>query len=757
MRHLCLALILFLAAPAAAVPPIKSSGPIDRAGNQASFWISSLEHFPDPSFVADGPTATLVLTGWYRQGIDLYDIRIDNVALTTQATLLAHTATIQDCNNFPYTCPQPKSMFLWENVPPQDLLYFEDFDAGIPAAWDKHDLAFTLPSWPGPDSILNPTFTGASVKLGDFAVTGPYASMEYRFEGLTPGETYAVTFWWSADNGFDLLEVDIYGHEEWKDATTAPLASFDTSWGAVWGDFRGDGFPDLYVGQDNVDNDLLENALGSFSDVTAFPVDDPAAARGLAVADADNDGTLDLYLGNSGDPNRLYKGTGTMAFSDVTASPVDDVALATAVSFVDWDNDGSLEIYLANDGTANRLFRTIGGLTYVDGTFAPLDDTGASQVAAWADWDDDGDLDLYLGASGGADKLLRNDQAAGFTDVSATAPLPADITTCVDWGDYDNDGDPDAYVVRYSKPNLLLRNDGGTLVDATTAPLDDGGASHAASWLDFDNDGFLDLYLTRLTGENSLFRGDGTGSFTDATTWTTALEPFSSLGAAWADKDCDGDLDGYVTVAFKANRLLENLASENGNRWLQVDLEGTDANARGIGARIWVTTSDGVTRMREVDGGGGSLSMDSLTAEFGLGAADLVEEVKVRWPGGATQVLHNLDVNQKIRIVEGVTAVDGPPPSLDRAVLHANAPNPFNPRTTLAFTLPEAGPVTLEIFDARGRRVRTLVDAEVRGPGRHEVVWDGTDASGRSVASGSYVYRLTTEGFAASRSLVLVR
>jgi plastocyanin len=69
-------------------------------------------------------------------------------------------------------------------------------------------------------------------------------------------------------------------------------------------------------------------------------------------------------------------------------------------------------------------------------------------------------------------------------------------------------------------------------------------------------------------------------------------------------------------------------------------------------------------------------------------------------------------------------------------------PNPFNPRTEIRFTLAEAGMVDLEVFDARGRLVRTLLRGDSRGAGGHRVVWDGTDAAGAAAPSGTYLFRV---------------
>jgi len=84
-------------------------------------------------------------------------------------------------------------------------------------------------------------------------------------------------------------------------------------------------------------------------------------------------------------------------------------------------------------------------------------------------------------------------------------------------------------------------------------------------------------------------------------------------------------------------------------------------------------------------------------------------------------------------------------------------PNPFNPRTTIAFDLPIRGSVSLRVFDMSGRLVRNLIAAEDHTPGRHEVVWNGRDDVGRQVASGTYFYHLEVGQFTETKRMVLVK
>lgn len=98
-------------------------------------------------------------------------------------------------------------------------------------------------------------------------------------------------------------------------------------------------------------------------------------------------------------------------------------------------------------------------------------------------------------------------------------------------------------------------------------------------------------------------------------------------------------------------------------------------------------------------------------------------------------------------------ADDNAPPAV---ALIQNHPNPFNPRTTIAYVVPSEGRVTVTVFDARGRVVRTLVD-EPKQPGEHTVSWDGRDDDGHPLASGVYFHRLEAGGFARVGKMVLVR
>jgi hypothetical protein len=541
----------------------------------------------------------------------------------------------------------------------------------------------------------------------------------------------------------------------WVNVAEGPLADAGASQGIAWGDFDGDGDEDLYVANLGGSNVLLQNdGDGSFSDATSDPLSDLSDGRGAAWADYDNDGDLDLYLVNEGGPNKLFRNDGGGIFTDATTGPLADAGYAYAGVWADYNGDGFVDLFVVNAGSANLLLRNNGDGSFTN-TMAPIlqDPFGFGLSAAWGDYDNDGDPDVYLGNGFGANRLFRNDGGGAFTDVTS-GPLGDDgISYGVDWGDYDNDGDLDLYVANDGTANRLLRNDGGAFVDATMGPLGDEGPSIGAAWADYDNDGRLDLFVAQ-SGSNILLKNQGSGVFTDGTE-VGLRDAESGAGAAWADFDNDGDLDLYLANAGGPNALFRNDASE-GNRWLRVSLVGTASNRAGIGARVRAVAG-GIAQIREISGGSGFGSQNSLAAEFGFGSATTIDSIRVSWPSGAVSDTAGLAANQSIVLVEpGDPTGAGGPPLPKRHALHANMPNPFNPTTAFRYALPRPARVRLDVYDLSGRLVKTLRDANEKA-GIFTETWDGTDGAGRAVGSGVYFVRMETPGFSANRKILLIR
>ena len=532
--------------------------------------------------------------------------------------------------------------------------------------------------------------------------------------------------------------------------------------GVAWGDYDGDGDPDLYVSNFSGSNRLYRNDGIGFADVTAVAgVDDTGNGSGAVWGDYDNDGDLDLYLTNRLlEANRLFRNDG-IAFTLVgVTTGVSDPGNGWGAAWADYDNDGDLDLYLSNDGSTNRLFRNDAGAFTDVSAAAGVDDVGRDLGVAWGDYDSDGDVDLYVAKlEPETNKLFRNDGTV-FADMSAAAGVddPGDGVAVV-WGDYDNDEDLDLYVANFGSANKLYRNDGSVFADVSAAAgVDDPGYSAGAVWWDYENDGDLDVYPAHYVGVNRLYRNDGSG-FTEIGAAAGVSDPGDGLGAACGDYDDDGDLDLYVANAYTPgeNRLYRNDAA-SGNHWLTVGLVGTVSNRSAIGTRV-LAVANGTSRVREVSGGSGYMSQSSLPVEFGLGSATMVEYLEIRWPSGVVQSLNDVAADQRLSIAEATpTMVALNPPSVGAGVARLSPafPNPFRSSTTIDFTLPRAGRVTVDVFNPIGRRVARLADRSL-GAGRHLLAWSGRDAAGRELANGVYFYRIEGATFSATSRVVKVR
>jgi len=162
-------------------------------------------------------------------------------------------------------------------------------------------------------------------------------------------------------------------------------------------------------------------------------------------------------------------------------------------------------------------------------------------------------------------------------------------------------------------------------------------------------------------------------------------------------------------------------------------------------------------------GGACELRIDDLpVATLDVLDASLIDRFSVEGYRGGTgyfddaYVRHYADPEPMVAVGSEVVSSVGPVPATRRMHLEQNVPNPLNPETLIAFSLPRPGFFSLEIIDLRGRVVRTLL-AESRNEGRHEAVWDGRDGQGNQSSSGVYFYRLTTAEGVVSRKLTLVK
>ncbi len=541
-----------------------------------------------------------------------------------------------------------------------------------------------------------------------------------------------------------------------------PTIMKDNFWGegVAWGDYDNDGDLDLLVSSEGQTLRLFRNDGGVFTLATPAAMTAPGNWTGVAWGDYDNDGDIDLLAAEAERPKHLYRNEGGGVFTDLPVPALADSAHTHGVSWVDYNRDGRIDIFLARAESVtqsysplDKLIRNDGGGVFTEATPPAMLDPQYGRGCSWADFDNDGDPDLCVG-NFGTSRLFRNDGSGNFTEVTPAALAAFGHAGGIAWGDYDNDGDFDLFVAEaYSSVNRLLRNDGGGMfTNVTTPALGPVENCIGVQWGDYDNDADLDLYVANFEGPNHLFRNDGGGVFTDVANAVLA-DSSHTLGLGWADYDGDGDLDLYLANNFgEPDKLLRNdLAT--GAHWLQLDLEGVVSNRSGIDARVEVITSI-VHQLRRVDGGGGYNSQNTLRVHFGVGAATVVDTLRIRWPSGIVQDSLAVPANQLIRIRERSTKLGVEVPATAAVRLLAPTPNPFARSLRIAFELPRASEVELSVIDVQGRTVRVIAERAPLAAGRHESAWDGRNATGNATPAGIYFIRLATPERALTQRVV---
>ena len=499
---------------------------------------------------------------------------------------------------------------------------------------------------------------------------------------------------------------------------TANLYNGGAAWMAAWGDYNGDGYQDLYVTNTDAttpDRLFRNDGNGAFSDVApGLGLDDTGVGSGVAFADYDNDGDLDYYLSKNGGVNKLYRNNGA-TFTDVAG----DLLVAHGgpgrdVAWADMDLDGDLDFYLANYGTANQLYRNDGSAFEDIGVNPGTGTTGNSTGVSWADYDNDGDPDIYLAQSGG-NAIFRNDGISSgvhqFPFLQATLNVGnGSDGRGIPWGDYDNDGDLDLYLANSNAANLLYENPGNGTAFANVAGatfVADGSNTFGAEWVDYDNDGDLDLATSNWNSDNRLYENPGSApfAFVDRAGEFAIDDAQQGRGLAFADYDNDGDLDFFNAVTLGTSRFFRN--NLTGANWLHIDLEGTASNRSGLGTRISAQIGAS-TQIREVQGSTGQTSHASLTAEFGLGSATVVDQLTIEWPSGLIQTLNNVAVNQLLSLIE-INTVDVSIPDLT---------SPYNQLVTVPVQVSEtsgAGIVSAEVFICYDGDLLTPTGVDITG------------------------------------------
>ena len=479
-------------------------------------------------------------------------------------------------------------------------------------------------------------------------------------------------------------------------APAAGLNSFSMAGGVIVEDFDNDGWLDVVTSsydQCEPMHFFHNNGDGTFTNrAIEAGLGDQLGGLNMIQTDYNNDGCMDIFVLRGGWQSAmrpsLLKNNCDGTFTDVTESAglMEPIASQTAV-WTDIDNDGFLDLFIGNEQGPSRLFHNKGNGAFENiATAAGVDRTAFSKGVVAADYDNDGYVDLYVSNLGGDNFLYHNNHDRTFTEVGKQAGVQAPWMSFATWFfDYDNDGWPDLFVTSYymspeeilhSQLHLpynvetlrLYHNEGnGTFRNATVeAGLDRVFNPMGSNFGDIDNDGFLDFYLGTGTppyGDilpNVLFHNQGGKKFVDITASSGTGELHKGHGVAFVDLDNDGheeivaETGGAVPGDRHAIRLYENPG--NSNDWISLRLVGAKSNRAAIGARVKLTIENqghGQRLIYRTVGSGGSFGASPLQQHIGLGKDARLLNLEIWWPAtNSRQNFSDVGKNQFLQITE---------------------------------------------------------------------------------------------------------
>src|SRR5580658_7717754 len=454
---------------------------------------------------------------------------------------------------------------------------------------------------------------------------------------------------------------------------------------------------------------------GTFKDITkSAGLTRRGWGMGVAVADFDNDGWLDIYVTGYGG-NVLYRNLGNCKFEDVTEKAgVRGGGFSTGAAWADYDRDGHVDLFVSRyvhvdldnlpefgkgkfcrykgllvqcgpwglQGESDLLYHNRG-----DGTFEEVsaragvhDSEGRFGLGVvWGDYDNDGWPDLLVANDAGANYLYHNNHNGTFTDVALLAGVALSGEGLeqgnmgVDFGDYNHDGWLDIIDTTFAdQPKIFYRNlSPQRFEDACrTAQIAQASITYVAwgtGFSDFDTDGRPYILIANghvypqvdTISEAARYReplflhlNKHDGTFEDASTPSGLADlPLASRrGVAFGDIWNDGAVDALILNVGEPPTLLRNHLA-NGNHWVEFHLQGTKSNRAAIGARLTIRAGK-LEQFNEVRGGASYLSQNDLRLHFGLGSNTKIDGIEISWPSGLAQRLNNLAADQIYTIEE---------------------------------------------------------------------------------------------------------
>jgi enediyne biosynthesis protein E4 len=498
------------------------------------------------------------------------------------------------------------------------------------------------------------------------------AFLDYDKDGIL--DVYVVNGWRLdgssvVEKGRNALYKGLPGGS-FRDVTDEAGVGGEGAWGSgvFVADYDGDGWPDILL--TNFGPNVLYRNLGNgrFENVAKDAgLESPGWNTGAAFVDTNGDGRLDVYIAS---------------YIDCT---IDDVLKARPT--LPWRGLENVALGpFGLKGAADHFFRSVDGRHFVDATTeAGLEDRalGFGFAVRAADFDGDGRVDIYVANDSDPNYLYRNEGGGRFKEVATWTGAALDGNGAaqagmgVAVGDVDGDGILDLFVNNFSEDfSTLYHGMGHGIFEDVSRASGVGPATYrtlawGAALADLDNDGDLDIVVANghiypqidrhpeIIGtaeqRNLLLENVSAGSevrFVDATDQAgPGFEPKAlSRGLAVGDFDNDGRLDLLISHVDGPPSLLRN--ETEGGAWLTVICEDRHGATNPIGTQVRVTAG-GKVQWRDIAAGDSFMSTHDPRPHFGLGPAEMVDQIDVTWPDGTHSVRHGVKARQFLRIRQG--------------------------------------------------------------------------------------------------------
>ena len=484
------------------------------------------------------------------------------------------------------------------------------------------------------------------------------------------------------------------------------------SGGVSLDDFNNDGLIDIFATSYGMQDQsrLFINTGKGFKDFTA-----EAGLNGILGglncihADYNNDGYVDIFIlrgawygSNGKHPNSLLRNNGDGTFSDVTeSSGLLSFHPTQTASWADVNNDGHLDLFIGNESITNQnhpceLYINQGNGKFLEQSkkYRLNNINGNVKGVVFGDINNDQWPDLFISILGGENRLFKNEFGI-FKDITYKAGVEEPFFSFPAWiWDVNNDGYNDIFVASYDlrnlsnlssdfvneiegksveteKSKLFINNGDETFTESSVDfNLDISMYAMGSNFGDIDNDGWLDFYIGTgspdfsSTIPNRMFRNLEGNKFEEVTLAGRFGHIQKGHGVGFADLDNDGDQDIYAVMggAYEGD-TYPNVCFENpirDNNWIVLKLIGESSNRSAIGSFLKIELDNGRNIYRTINTGG-SFGSSTLQSEIGLGSCKKISRITINWPSGKTQIISDLESNKKYEIFENKIEINQVP------------------------------------------------------------------------------------------------